>query len=173
MRIVLSDNMVILLKNPSASRIKNLLELYKKHNLKLKSWHIIGHATPVWQVTNDYGDNNEALMVVGEGINAKIGIYDTKSNVCLADLTVILKEMTNSSTEIYLDGCNTASSEATVVNYILDMSTDIAREMSKVLDCTVSGNRGFVSETFTYIGEWWQEWWTLGYKISYKNGIAE
>ena len=45
--------------------------------------------------------------------------------------------------------------------------------MSKVLECTVSGNRGFVSETFTYIGEWWQEWWTLGYKISYKNGIAE
>lgn len=116
-------------------------------------------------MTNDSDDYHEALFVV----NNKIGIYDTESYEQIVDITEELKAVIDSSTEIYLDGCRTAESETTVVKYVLDTNTDVSREMSKVVDCIVSGNRGLAAGHFTYFGAWW----AISWKISYIKGIAE
>lgn len=128
---------------------------------RISSWHIIGHANEVMQYTNDASSTSkEGLMITST--TSRIIIYDCNTGAHLDDITSAIQSIVDSDSEIYLDGCHTAQSS----KWIGSTSTDIAREMSKIVNCIVSGNTGFV--LFPYVG-----WITLGDKQSYWKGIAE
>ena len=160
MRFTLNDGNEYILYDPTVSQIKETIDIIKRSNQKLSSWHIIGHADNSLLVTNAASTPKETINV----FNNKIVIVITSE--IQFDITSDIQGIIDYNSEIYLDGCRTAQSE----KWICSATTDIAREMSKIVDCIVSGNTGFV----LYPGKLFEVGWsTLGDKQSYRRGVAE
>ena len=162
MRFTLKNGTEYTLYDPTANQIKETIDKIKKSNQKLNSWHIIGHANNELQYTNDAGTAEEIIQVVQN----KILITDLNT-YNQTDITSDIQAVIDFDSEIYLDGCNTAQSE----KWICSTTTDIAREMSKIINCVVSGNTGMALYPGNILFDW--GWTTLRDKQSYRNGVAE
>ena len=161
MRFTLKNGVEYTLYDPTVNQIKETINKIKESGQKITSWHILGHANNELQYTNDSGTSEEILQV-NQG---RIFITDLNSENS-TDITLDIQSIVDFDSEIYFDGCKTAQSE----KWICSTTTDIAREMSKIVNCVVSGNTGYALYPGSYF-DW--GWTTIRDKQSYRNGVAE